>query len=109
MFSKLLSRLFLRIGHAFSSYVYEPGIALPILYGWLQKQPKVHLIEKTISKLEQLANEGYNAVINCVGVGAKYLVQDDSIKPISGHVLRVEAPWMHFVTACAEDVYIIPK
>ena len=27
----------------------------------------------------------------------------------SGHVLRVKAPWMHHVLACAEDVYVIPK
>ena len=28
---------------------------------------------------------------------------------LSGHVLRVKAPWMHHVLACAEDVYVIPK
>ena len=70
---------FLRCGHAFSSYVYEPAIALPVFYDWLQKNGCT-LVEKTIRKLNQL--EGYTAVINCTGVGAKYLVEDHSIKPI---------------------------
>ena len=68
-----------RCGHAFSSYVYEPAIALPVFYDWLQKNGCT-LVEKTIRKLDQL--KGYSAVINCTGVGAKYLVEDHSIKPI---------------------------
>ena len=36
------------------------------------------------------------------------LVEDDAIKPISGHVLRVEAPWIK-TTMAKGDAYIIPK
>lgn len=98
-----------RVGHSFLSYVYEPALALPIMYQWLRKQPKVKLTCRRLTSLDELLHEGLDLVVNCTGAGAKYLVGDDNIKPISGHVLRVKAPWLHFVMASADDVYVIPK
>ena len=100
------------MGHSFLSYVYEPGIALPIMYKWLLDQPKVIFIEKKLKSLDELLYEDFDVVVNSTGAGARYFVNDVAVKPISGHVLRVEAPWVHFVMACGRrgaDAYIIPK
>ena len=77
-----------RVGHSFMSYVYEPAIALPIMTEWLQNQPNVKLIQKKLRNLDELVHDGYDFVINCTGVGARFLVNDVNIRPISGHVLR---------------------
>ena len=37
-------------------------------------------------------------VVNCTGLGAAGLVGDTTIFPVSGHVLRVAAPWVGSVT-----------
>jgi len=37
----------------------------------------------------QVAAEGYNAVVNCTGLGARELVGDTSLQPVRGQVLRV--------------------
>jgi glycine/D-amino acid oxidase-like deaminating enzyme len=97
-----------RAGHSFLSYVYEPGLALPVFYEWLQQQPGVRLVERKLAKVDEVMHS-YQLVVNCTGVGAKYFVDDSNITPISGQVLRVQAPWLHFVVASADDVYIIPK
>ena len=57
--------------------------------------------------------EGYNLVINCSGAyGARDLMNDETITPVSGHVLRVKAPWINASVGYADkdgDTYIIPK
>lgn len=79
------------------------------MYDWLKRQPCTKLVQRKLKSLDQLQHEDYDLVVNCTGPGAKYFVNDDNLKPISGHVLRVSAPWAHFVMAAAEDVYVIPK
>ena len=76
-----------RVGHSFTSYVYEPAIAIPIMTTWLQNQPKVRFVQKRLRNLDELIHEEYDFVINCTGVGARFLVDDANIRPISGHVL----------------------
>ena len=60
-----------RVGHSFSSYVYEPAIAIPIMTKWLENQPKVEFIQKRLRSLDELVNEDYDFVINCTGVGGQ--------------------------------------
>ena len=76
-----------RVGHSFTSYVYEPAIAIPIMTTWLENQPKVRFVQKRLRNLDELIHEEYDFVINCTGVGARFLVNDTNIRPISGHVL----------------------
>ena len=66
------------------------------MYKWL-KNRGVNFEERKISDLEELKH--FDLVINASGCGARYLVQDDTVKPISGHVLRVEAPWIKMTMA----------
>lgn len=65
-----------------------------------------------IDSIEKLADEGdYDVVINCSGLGAKKLVNDDKVKPVRGQVIRVEAPWIYQVLLDDSDDgnYVIPK
>ena len=54
---------------------------------WLENQPKVRFVQKRLRNLDELIHEEYDFVINCTGVGARFLVNDTNIRPISGHVL----------------------
>jgi len=37
----------------------------------------------------------YDVIINCTGVGAKQIANDQSVHPVRGHVIRVKAPWVN--------------
>ena len=62
---------------------------------WLENQPKVRFVQKRLRNLDELIHEEYDFVINCTGVGARFLVNDTNIRPISGHVL---SKWFIFIT-----------
>lgn len=65
-----------------------------------------------ISSIEQLADEeDYDVIINCSGLGAKKLVNDNEVKPVRGQVIRVEAPWIYEVILddSYDGNYVIPK
>lgn len=69
-------------------------------------------IQRSISSIEKLADEDdYDVVINCTGLGAKKLVNDNEVKPVRGQVIRVEAPWIYEVILDDSNVgnYVIPK
>lgn len=56
----------------------------------------------------------YDFIINCAGLGARQLANDDSMMPVRGHVLRVRAPWIRYhIEAQGDDdsqpCYIIPN
>ena len=85
-------------------------MVLPILYKWLQARGVV-FTKKHLESLDDLSDE-YDLIVNCSGVGARWLVGDEDVEPISGHVLRVEAPGVNMVMAdCREEswAYIIPR
>lgn len=44
---------------------------------------------RKINTLDGLAEEGFEIVINCTGLGARTLVNDLTVKPIRGQVARV--------------------
>ncbi|PFX20957.1 D-aspartate oxidase-like isoform X1 [Stylophora pistillata] len=52
-----------------------------------------YIIKKTLDSLEELAGV-YDVVVNCSGMRAKELVNDFSMDPVRGQVLRVFAPWI---------------
>jgi D-amino-acid oxidase len=59
--------------------------------------------------------ENFAAVINCTGLGARELVDDASMYPIRGHVVRVKAPWIRYHVEAENKenptlpAYIIPN
>lgn len=82
---------------------------------WLQRQlaaAGVQQVQRKLTSLGDVADEGWDVVINCCGVGAERLVPDPHCYPIRGQIMRVKAPW---VTQCVfahfpdETAYIIPN
>lgn len=66
------------------------------------------LIQKRVEKLSDLANRGYDVVVNCTGLAAKWLCNDSKMSPIRGQVIKVRAPWIKLAIFADHDTYIIP-
>lgn len=47
------------------------------------------LVKRKINNFHELADEGYEIIINCAGINAGKLSGDLSVKPIRGQVARV--------------------
>lgn len=45
--------------------------------------------KRNVKTLHELAEEGYDLIINCSGLGARELVADKTMTPIRGQVYRV--------------------
>ncbi|XP_066590478.1 D-aspartate oxidase [Prorops nasuta] len=97
-------------GWSFITYTCEPVLLLPWLTKKLLKM-KCLFVERKINSLEELANEGFQLIINCTGLGAKELVHDKTVVPIRGQVFRVQAPWVKqgFSVENEDSFYIIPN
>jgi len=64
------------------------------------------VVESKVDSLDSLGEE-YMVVVNCSGLGARYLCGDKTVLPLRGQVLRVSAPWIR-TALYHDDVYIIP-
>ena len=51
--------------------------------------------------------DGYDVIVNCSGLAAKYLANDHKITPIRGQTINVRAPWIKMFVF-ADGAYIIP-
>lgn len=47
------------------------------------------MLQHKVENLQELCGQKYDAVINCSGVQARNLVDDSSVQPVRGQVLRV--------------------
>lgn len=52
------------------------------------------IIEKTLHTLENLPELG-DIIVNCTGLGAKELCQDNEVYPIRGQILKIESQHLH--------------
>lgn len=54
-------------------------------------------------------HDTYDVVVNCSGLGSRDLFGDQSIYPVKGQVLEVNAPWIkHFIRDGDGNTYIYP-
>ncbi|CAF0778191.1 unnamed protein product [Adineta ricciae] len=99
-------------GFVMSSVVVEVQRYLPELYRFLTQDRRVKFINKKILSLSELKDQA-DVVINCTGLGARYLVGDLAVRPARGQVIRIHAPWiksMYYFDTKTEGVgYIIPQ
>ncbi|XP_011154710.1 D-aspartate oxidase isoform X1 [Harpegnathos saltator] len=99
-----------KMGRHFLTYTSEPVLLLP----WLMKKFSNlggEMERRKVKALHELAEEGYDLIINCSGLGARELVPDKTVTPIRGQVYKVKAPWTMqcFVVDDDETYYIIPN
>ena len=50
------------------------------------------VVKQKIDSLSTL--DSYDIIVNCSGLGAKEVVDDENMYPLQGHVLSVKAPWV---------------
>ncbi|XP_035682561.1 D-amino-acid oxidase-like [Branchiostoma floridae] len=84
---------------------------------WLTQRLKekgVKFEQRKIASLSEVCSD-YDVVINCCGLSARKMLNDQEVKPGRGQIVRVHAPWVkHFLlthnldTATYNSPYIIP-
>ena len=67
------------------------------------------IIQRRIQQISDLSS--YNVVVNCTGLGAGQLVKDESVQPLRGQVMRVQASWLRRMVLDDRDDgnYVIPN
>ena len=69
---------------------------------WMMKMIRKHgglILKQKVENLAELTS--YDIVINCTGLGARELVQDDKVFPTRGQIVVVQAPKVeHFCFFC---------
>lgn len=67
-----------------------------------------HIQQQEVTDLQQLA-QIYDVIVNCSGLGSRFLVGDKQVYPVRGQILKVSAPWLkHFVRDNDGNAYIYP-
>jgi len=93
----------------FGKYIHTVQIDTKPYLAYLLKQflsAGGRVVEGKVDSLDSLAEE-YTVVVNCAGLGARWLCQDKAVLPLRGQVLRLSAPWIK-TALYADDVYVIP-
>ncbi|VDL75449.1 unnamed protein product [Nippostrongylus brasiliensis] len=93
----------------FSAFAAEGNRYVPFLKEQLLRQG-VSFVQRAISSVDELAEEGYDVVVNCAGLnGGKLACDDDSCYPIRGVVFEVDAPWHKHFNYRDFCTFTIPK
>ncbi|CAJ0594668.1 unnamed protein product [Cylicocyclus nassatus] len=93
----------------FSSFAAEGNRYVPFLKEQLVKSGVIFK-QRKIASVVELADEGFNVVVNCAGLNAGKLAGDDStVYPIRGVVFQVEAPWHKHFNYRGLATFTIPK
>ncbi|XP_051501793.1 D-aspartate oxidase [Myxocyprinus asiaticus] len=96
-----------KFGQAFTTIKCECSSYLP----WLGKRfieagGQIH--HEKVTDLQKLA-QMYDVIINCSGLGSRFLVKDEEVYPIRGQVLKVNASWLkNFIRDGDGMTYIYP-
>lgn len=92
----------------FGKYLHTVQIDTEPYLGYLMKQFLAaggRVVQSKVDMLDNLTQ--YQVVVNCAGLGARWLCQDKAVLPLRGQVIRVSAPWIK-TALYADDVYVIP-
>jgi len=71
----------------------------------------IFLFISQINKFIAETNNGFDYIVNCSGLGARFFVQDENVFAVRGQVLRVKAPWVKCCIMFETDkevTYILP-
>ncbi|KAL4218449.1 hypothetical protein ACF0H5_023184 [Mactra antiquata] len=97
-------------GFFYTTVMLEPRLYLQWLMKRVQRKGG-RLKKRKVDKIEDIVDD-YDIIINCCGVGAQSFINDKTVKPVRGQVMRVIAPWIkHFFISVKEDEigYILPS
>jgi D-amino-acid oxidase len=98
-----------RDGHAFVA----PVVEMPIYLRYLMDRFNAaggSVQKRTLSSLDEVDTR---VVVNCAGLGARHLVDDSSMEPIRGQIVRVRNPGLKRFVLDEENpegiTYIVPR
>ncbi|KAK4873853.1 hypothetical protein RN001_013213 [Aquatica leii] len=94
-----------KVGYNYVTFTCEPQIHLPYLQKKFISNGGVIIVRK-IDNIHELSD--YDLVINCTGLNAKELCNDDQVVPIRGQIAKVRAPWQ-FHSLFSDSNYTIPN
>lgn len=80
---------FFRDAVQYITFTCEPGKMLPFLEEEIIKNGG-NIQQKVINNIQELAD--FDVTINCTGVNARILAEDENVHPIRGQVTRVSTP-----------------
>ncbi|XP_069701261.1 D-aspartate oxidase [Periplaneta americana] len=66
------------------------------------------VVKKTVTDFRELEHH-FDIVVNCAGIGAKFLCSDNKLVPIRGQVIKMRAPWIKTFFYAEQDTYVIPR
>lgn len=66
------------------------------------------MIQLKVASFSDLLPYKFDFVVNCTGIGARFLCNDEELVPIRGQVMKVSAPWENQFFLVDNDVYVIP-
>ncbi|XP_063699276.1 D-aspartate oxidase [Culicoides brevitarsis] len=96
-----------KFGSFFTTLLTDCSLYLPYAlqkfknHGGLMQQTK-------LESFSELKDKNYDVIVNCTGLGSKYLCNDYKLVPIRGQVFKVQAPWVKMAFFGDYDTYIIP-
>ncbi len=86
----------------------ETQIFLPYLQNWLAAKGVVFIVNE-ITDLQNISHQ-FDVVINCSGLGAKTLCNDDQIFPVRGQVLLLEPGYPDSIFLDNQTpTYVVPR
>lgn len=97
-------------GYRTKGIVMDTSKYLPWLLGLLDDK-QISITQKTLENFDEALNE-FDVVVNCSGLGAKELCNDDRVYPVRGQVVRVEANGFEKVVSdesAQNPAYVIPR
>ncbi|XP_063701279.1 D-aspartate oxidase-like [Culicoides brevitarsis] len=96
-----------KYGSFYNTLITDCGLYLPwALKKFKQNGGKTH--KMVLKSFSELQNDSYDVVINCAGLGSRFLCNDTNIVPIRGQVYKVHAPWIKMAFYADDDTYAIP-
>ncbi len=66
------------------------------------------VLQKRLETLDDIGTK-FDVVGNCSGLGARFLVNDTTVYPIRGQVIRVQAPHIKHFYLFGDDYYVLQK
>ncbi|XP_055344901.1 D-aspartate oxidase-like [Paramacrobiotus metropolitanus] len=97
-----------RYGSFHSTLIVEPSLYLRYLTKqFLEKGGTLDNL--SLLHLSGLSEHDYDVVVNCSGLGARALVEDETVIPVRGQLVRVDAPWVKEFYMAESSTYIYPN
>lgn len=96
-----------KYGSFHSSFIIEPSIYLKYLSAKFEAFGG-RFEKRALRSLTELHGK-FDVVVNCCGLGASVLTKDETMVPVRGQLVRIDAPWIKEFYMAESTTYIYPN